>query len=186
MDASTDKIQIVAEPTPNPSSIKFNVNRTLVSGAPCDFTNIYQTVDSPLARVLFKVHGVTGVFIGSNFVTVTLSENVWGMRSLIEGVIESQLSSGEPTLGLEMPSKPSTPCGTELEMKIMQVLDTEIRPALAMDGGDVVFISFENGIVKLQLRGACHSCPSATVTLKGGIERRLKEQFPEIISVESI
>jgi len=187
MSSSTnDKIMILAEATPNPNSIRFGLNRTLLAGAPRDFTSPEAATDSPLAAELFQISGVKGVFIGSNFVTVTLNDNVWSMRPLIEGTIEAHLAAGKAVVTGESAPQPSALPEGSMEAGIQKILETEIRPAVAMDGGDVQFASYENGIVKLQLRGSCHSCPSALLTLKGGIESRLKAHFPEIVSVEAV
>ena len=186
MSSSSEKIMILAEPTPNPNSIRFGLNRTLLSGAPHDYTSAEAAKDSPLATELFLISGVKGVFIGSNFVTVTLTENIWAMRPLIEGTIEAHLSAGKPVVSGEAAPQPSALPEGSIEAGIQKILDSEIRPAVAMDGGDVQFAGYEKGIVKLQLRGSCHSCPSAILTLKGGIENRLKAHFPEIVSVEAV
>ncbi|HYF47850.1 MAG TPA: NifU family protein [Planctomycetota bacterium] len=186
MSATNDKIMILAEPTPNPNSIRFGLNRTLLSGSPRDYTSADAANDSPLAQELFLISGVKGVFIGGNFVTVTLSENVWSMRPLIEGTIEAHLAAGKPVVTGESAPQPSALPEGSMEAGIQKILETEIRPAVAMDGGDVQFAGYENGIVKLHLRGSCHSCPSALFTLKGGIENRLKAHFPEIVAVEAV
>jgi Fe-S cluster biogenesis protein NfuA len=184
--STNESVAIIAEPTPNPNSIKFTVNRALVSGAPRDFVSPEAATESPLATELFLISGVKGVFIGTNFVTVSMAENVWSMKALVEGTIETHLAAGKPVISGEAPPQVTPIAANALEAGIMKILETEIRPAVAMDGGDVTFAGYENGIVKLQLRGSCHSCPSAVLTLKGGIEQRLKAHFPEIVGVESV
>jgi Fe-S cluster biogenesis protein NfuA len=184
--STAEHVVINAEPTPNPNSIKFSVNRTLVSGAPRDFASPEAATESPLATELFLISGVKGVFIGTNFVTVSMAENVWSMKPLVEGTIETHLASGKAVISGEAPPQAAPVAANALEEGIMKVLETEIRPAVAMDGGDVTFAGYDNGIVKVHLRGSCHSCPSAVLTLKGGIEQRLKTHFPEIVGVEAV
>jgi Fe-S cluster biogenesis protein NfuA len=185
---STQGLTITPESTPNPNSIKFKVNRVLVAGAGRDFPDAEAAKQSPLAQELFLINGVRGVFIGSNFVTVSMTaDNVWGMRPLVEGTIETHLAAGKPVVtGGDQPVTEPVKPGSMIEAGILRVLENEIRPAVAMDGGDITFSSYENGIVKLHLRGSCHSCPSAVVTLKSGIENRLKQEFPEIVGVEAV
>jgi Fe-S cluster biogenesis protein NfuA len=183
------RLLITSEPTPNPNSIKFNVNRTLVSGAPRDFTTADAAEKSPLAKELFLINGVSGVFIGGNFVTVSMNaENVWAMRPLVEGTIETHLAAGKPVVdGDAVPVSDAPPQTLSvIETGIIRVLENEIRPAVAMDGGDISFSSYKDGVLKVHLRGSCHSCPSAVVTLKAGIENRLKQEFPEVTSVEAV
>jgi Fe-S cluster biogenesis protein NfuA len=132
------------------------------------------------------------VFIGQTFVTATVlpGNSWWAMRPLVEQTIESFLQRGEPAVAAgaaqsEAPAAESR-MFTDTELAISRILEEEIRPAVAMDGGDVTLVAYEDSIVKLRLRGACHQCPSSTVTLKLGIENRLKQSFPEIKSVEAI
>lgn len=188
-----EPFKIYPEDTPNPLSNKFNVNRTFLTGAGRDFSNRQVAELSPLATDLFYIPGVNGVFVGSNFVTVSVlpGNSWWAMRPLIEQTIEQFVQRGEPAVRAN--SDAGTPHSdlptkvlTAEELKIIEILEQEIRPAVAMDGGDITFVSYENKIVKVHLRGACHSCPSSTVTLKMGIEGRLKQAFPDIIAVESI
>ncbi len=185
--ASQARLSVIPESTPNPNSTKFVVNRTLLSGAGRDFPNREAAQDSLLARELFLLPGVSGVYIGSNFVTVTAAGNVWALPPLVIQAIETHVNSGIPAVGTEtvsapIPRKPDSP----LEAGILRILENEIRPAVAMDGGDITFAGYENGVLKVHLRGACHSCPSSTVTLKNGIETRLRQEFPEILRVEAV
>ncbi len=189
-----EPLRIHAEDTPNPLSNKFNVNRTLLHGAGRDFSNRQIAELSPLATDLFYIPGVNGVFIGPNFLTVSILPNNtwWAMRPLVEQTIESFIQRGEPAIranagdaGIVHESSPVRTF-SEDELRIMRILEDEIRPAVAMDGGDISLVSYENKVVRVHLRGACHSCPSSTITLKMGIESRLKQSFPEIISVEAV
>jgi len=181
-------LTIVPEDTPNPNSNKFTVNQTLLSGAGVDFPNRTAGQASPLARELFLLPGVRGIYLGPNFVTVSAeAPNWWTLRPLVMQTIETFLATGQAIVA-DAPTATDAPNPqfSVIEAGIIQLLETEIQPAVAMDGGYIGFAGYENGIVKLQLRGACHSCPSSMVTLKVGIENRLKQQFPEIQSVEAV
>jgi Fe-S cluster biogenesis protein NfuA len=183
------KLQVIAEDTPNPLSNKFSINRKLLEGPGHDFPHLDAAQNSPLAKELFQLPGVTAVYIGPDFVTVTIKPGVdwWSERPLISQTIESYISSGKPVLGDSPVPEAAPRTGlSPLEMGVIRVLETEIQPAVAMDGGYIAFAGFEKGVVKVQLRGACHSCPSALVTLKAGIESRLKQEFPEIAGVEAV
>ena len=192
--SSHEPFKIYAEDTPNPQSNKFNVNRTLLLGAGRDFPNRQLAELSPLATDLFYIPGVSGVFVGTDFVTVSAlpGNSWWAMRPLIEQTIESFVQRGEPAIRANagdagLVNNTAAPRKySEDELRIMKILEEEIRPAVAMDGGDISLLSYENKIVKVHLRGACHSCPSSTVTLKLGIESRLKQSFPDILSVEAV
>ena len=183
-------LKIDPEDTPNPSSNKFTVNRILLAGAGRDFTTAESAAAAPLAKELFLINGVRGVFIGSNFVTVSIEsgKNWWALRPLIAQTIETCILSGHTALadGNEGAAAQTSNTFSPVEIGILRVLQDEIQPAVAMDGGHISFVGFEKGIVKVQLRGACHSCPSSIVTLKMGIENRLKQEFPEVIGVEAV
>ena len=186
-----EPLKIEAEDTPNPLSNKFNVNRTLINGPGRDFPDRQSAELSPLATDLFFIPGVNGVYIGSNFVTVTVLplNSWWAMRPLVEQTLESFIQRGAPAIATNavFPAEHHAErLFSSAEIGIMKILEDEIRPAVAMDGGDVTLVSYENTVVKLRLRGACHSCPSSTVTLKMGIEGRLKQAFPEITAVEAV
>ncbi len=186
-----EPLKIYAEDTPNPLSNKFNLNRSLLIGAGRDFPSRQMAELSPLATDIFYIPGINGVFIGPNFVTVTVlpHNNWWALRPMIEQAIESFLQRGEPAVrgNAGIPAaNPEARAFSPDEMTILKILEEEIRPAVAMDGGDISLVSYENKIVKLHLRGACHACPSSTLTLKAGIETRLKQAFPDIASVEAI
>ena len=186
-----EPLKIVPEDTPNPNSNKFTLNRTLLSHAGVDFPNRTAGASSPLARELFLLDSVSGVYIGPNFVTVSLKDAAdwWTLRPLIMQTIETHVASGIPAVsdGTQAPAPAaSRTFSSAVEAGINQILETEIQPAVAMDGGHIAFVGYEKGVVRLQLRGACHSCPSSMVTLKMGIENRLKQEFPEIVAVEAV
>lgn len=187
--SSQAPLSVIPEETPNPASNKFTLNRTLLSGVGRDYTSAQAAAQSPLARELFLLNGVSGVYIGANFVTVTLAAggNWWTLRPLAMQAIESFVATGQPAVSdSEAKSPPPPQALSAIELGIVQILENEIQPAVAMDGGYISFAGYDKGVVKLHLRGACHSCPSSMVTLKSGIENRLKQQFPEIQAVEAV
>jgi Fe-S cluster biogenesis protein NfuA len=177
-----------AERTPNPNSIKWILGEPLLpAGRSAHFERPVGADVSPLAARLFAVDGITGVFLASNFVTVTKRADVeWTdvAQSLVDAIKASR-EAGEAVLGPEAAQAEAEP-GDAVVERIRRILDEEIRPAVAMDGGDIVFAGFRDGIVELYLQGSCHGCPSSTLTLKMGIEQRLMEEIPEVRGVEAI
>ena len=172
--------------TPNPRSVKFLTDRTLVPVGSADFRTPESCTTSPLALRLFDLDHVAGVFICQNFVTVTADtdENWSTLSPLVVDALAAHLTAGEPILTDEFSQGAAE--GDEVVMKIHEILDQQIRPAVAMDGGDVVFVEFVNGVVRLKMQGACGGCPSSTATLKHGIEARLRHFIPQVQSVEAI
>jgi Fe-S cluster biogenesis protein NfuA len=177
-----------AERTPNPNSIKWILGEPILpAGRSAHFEQPVGPEVSPLAARLFAVEGVTGVFVAASFVTVTKREDVeWTdvAQSLVDAIKASR-ESGEPALGAGFAEAAAGP-EDAVVVRIQRILDEEIRPAVAMDGGDIVFAGFRDGIVELYLQGSCHGCPSSTMTLKMGIEQRLMEEIPEVKGVEAI
>ncbi len=149
MSTAAAPLSIVPESTPNPNCTKFNINRTLLSGGGFDYPNVDAAANSPLAKELFRLPNVCGVFIGPNFVTIsTTPGNDWGLRPIAIQALDSFLSSGQAVVsGGAEPAAPPKKAWTEIEAGIVRVLENEIRPAVAMDGGDIIFSSFEKGIV---------------------------------------
>ena len=185
----TDQLNIQAEMTPNPNTLKFNINRTLIESGSYDFPSKESAKDSYLASQLFQVDRVEGVFVGKDFITVTKSFDAeW--QSLAAPLIEkikTILNSGENLISEKAKEWAAVSSGnTETEQKIRAILDNEIRPAVARDGGDIIFYGYKNGIVTLHLQGSCSSCPSSIMTLKMGVENRLKHSIPEITEVVQI
>ncbi len=177
-----------AERTPNPNSVKWVLGTPLVAGQASAFFDASPGQEvSVLATRLFAVAGVKGVFIASNFITVTKSEDVeW--TDLAQPVVEAVkafVESGEAALGPAFAAQPGA-AGGEIEDRIKRVLDEEIRPAVAMDGGDVVFAGYHEGRVELYMQGSCSGCPSSRATLKLGIEARLREAIPEVTEVVAL
>lgn len=180
------QLEIMAELTPNPNTLKFRVLKQLISKGSCNFTNKEAAKDSLLASRLFEIENVTGVLIGIDFVTVTKEASAeWPeiARDVIES-IKYFLNSGEPAVFKEAEDQLNQ--GSEIERRIREILDAEIRPAVARDGGDIIFYGYEDGVVKLHLQGSCSTCPSSIMTLKFGIENRLKQTFPEIKEVVQV
>lgn len=183
----SQNVEVAAQVTPNPNSLQFMVNRQMVEKGSFNFENKESAKDSKLAEALFEIENITGVLIGAGFLTVSKSESAeWPpMVPNVVDCIKKFLATDQPVIepGSE---KLAVAQGSDAEQQIRQLLDDEIRPAVARDGGDIVFHSYEDGVVKLHLQGACSSCPSATMTLKMGIENRLKQVIPEIKEVVQV
>lgn len=180
---------ISLEFTPNPNTLKYVLNRELLERGAANFPNAAAAERSPLAKRLFKVSGVVGVMIGRDFVTVTKgAEGDWDtLNRGVNDVLVDHLTKGLPVVDESFFEKSqSSASDSEVENKIREILDNEIRPAVAMDGGDITFEKYENGVVYLYLQGACSGCPSSTMTLKMGIENRLKQVIPEVVEVVSV
>jgi len=174
-----------AERTPNPNSIKWVLGSPVVEGAASAHFDSAPPEDvSPLAARLFAIEGVTGVFLASSFVTVTKRpEAEWtDLAQPIVDAIKGCLEEGAPALGPAFRPEAAAAEG-DVVARIRHILDEEVRPAVAMDGGDIVFSAFRDGIVELYLHGSCSGCPSSTATLKLGIEARLREVIPEVQGV---
>lgn len=189
-----DILTIRTERTPNPNSLKYKVGKMLIPGGSANFpTAESAAARSPLARRIFSVPGVLGVFIGSDFFTVTREEGIaWGdINTELAPALESFFESGEPVLQGKAPAeKPMIgDVGTspEIVAKIQELLDEKVRPSVMQDGGDIIYRGFENGTVFLEMHGACSSCPSSTATLKVGVETMLRQELPDIVQqVEAI
>ena len=184
---------IQTEQTPNPQTLKFLPGKVVMDEGTAFFQNIDKTSNSPLAKKLFDVDGVTGVFFGSDFITVTKNDSLdWQvMKPLILGTIMDHFNSGEPTINNETNDKEEKSLlenseDSDIVKQIKELLDTRVRPAVAMDGGDIVYDNFENGIVYLHMQGACSGCPSSMATLKMGIENMLKHYIPEVKEVRPV
>jgi Fe-S cluster biogenesis protein NfuA len=177
-----------AERTPNPNSIKWVLGSTLVpGGVSAHFDAAPEQEVSPLAARLFGIEGVVGVFFASNFVTVTKRGEVeWtDIAQPIVDAIKGCLGEGGSALGSGFEVARTQGEG-EIAQRIQRILEEEIRPAVAMDGGDIVFAGFRDGRVELYMQGSCSGCPSSTATLKMGIEARLREEIPEVQEVVAL
>lgn len=184
---------IQTEPTPNPASTKFLPGRAVVEEGVVDFTDGEKAREaSPLAGRLFGVDGVVGVYLGHDFITVTKSEATdWHLlKPIVLGAIMEHFMSGEPAVtpgALDTDHAPGEDDDEdEVVRHIRELIDTRVRPAVAQDGGDIVFHGFERGVVYLHLRGACAGCPSSIVTLKNGIENLLRYYVPEVSEVRAV
>lgn len=191
MDPMTNEpVAITAEVTPNPNTLKFNVNRTLVESGSLNFPDREKAKGAPLAEALFGIPSVIGVMVGHGFITIT-KEPASQWHAMVEPVIATikrLLESGQihfPKPAASTGEAPSE-ANTEIERKIREILDNEIRPAVAMDGGDITFHGYYDGVVTLHLQGSCSSCPSSIMTLKMGVENRLKSMIPEVREVVQI
>lgn len=191
---------VYAESTPNPTTMKFVANRILLEHGLAEYTSMEEAKGSPMALALFKFPFVNGVFIQSNFITVLKSDMVSWQDVVLElrefvrdflndgGIVIAEL----PDMSTVTQEQASVMAGhaepaSELEEQIITILEEEIRPAVAQDGGNITFKGFKDGVVSVVLRGACSGCPSSTVTLKNGIEALLKNRLPgEVTEVVAI
>lgn len=183
---------IQTETTPNPATLKFLPGETVLGQGTADFPTAEAAAASPLARRIFDVAGVAGVFLGSDFITVTKNDSViWDhLKPSVLGAIMEHFQSGAPAL-----DGAATAAGghtahdgpdSEIVNQIKELLDTRVRPAVAQDGGDITFHGFDRGIVYLHMQGACAGCPSSTLTLKMGIENLLRHYIPEVTEVRPV
>jgi Fe-S cluster biogenesis protein NfuA len=182
-------VTVRGEMTPNPQTYRFVINRVLTE-KPADFKNAKETATAPLARKLFGFPWTSGVFIGRDFVTVTKQEWVdWDtLAEPLASLIQEHIESGDVAIhqgAAENASSISAGDSADVQT-IKRILDQEIRPAVAQDGGDILFHKFEDGVVHLFMQGSCAGCPSSTMTLKMGIETRLKEAVPSVREVVSV
>ncbi|MCP4330470.1 MAG: NifU family protein [Alphaproteobacteria bacterium] len=179
---------IQTEATPNPATLKFLPGRAVLENATADFPDVDSAARSPLAERLFEVTGVTGVFLGADFITVTKQhDSDWQLlKPAILGVIMEHFTAGRPTLLDAAEAVDEALDDDPVIVQIKDLLDTRVRPAVAMDGGDIVFDRFENGVVYLYMQGACAGCPSSTATLKMGIENMLRHYIPEVMEVRPV
>ena len=182
---------IQTEATPNPVTLKFLPGQSVVTGAPREYLSASDAGDSPLAARLFEIDGVEGVFLGSDFITVTKKGDDWQMLkpAVLGAIMEHYMSGAEVVDGGATASSGGEDfdeADKELVSTIKELLDTRIRPAVAQDGGDITFQGYREGVVFLQMKGACAGCPSSTATLKHGVENLLKHFVPEISEVRAI
>lgn len=181
---------IQTEDTPNPLTLKFLPGKAVMTSGTADFADQEAAERSPLAHRLFDVAEVEGVFLGSDFVSVTKSESGdWQlMKPAILGVIMEHFIAGRAVIegDSEAAEESFGEADAEVVGQIKELLDTRVRPAVAQDGGDIVFRSYQDGIVHLTMQGACQGCPSSTMTLKMGIENLLKHYIPEVVEVRPV
>jgi Fe-S cluster biogenesis protein NfuA len=182
---------IQTEETPNPATLKFLPGRDVLGKGTADFRDAESAKVSPLAQALFTLDGVAGVFLSSDFVTVTKKEDQdWStLKVHVLAAIMDHYLSGMPVMqeGAQTnAASGASDLDDEVTRQIRELIEERVRPAVAQDGGDITFESFEDGIVYLQLKGSCAGCPSSTATLKSGIENMLKHYIPEVVEVRQV
>lgn len=176
---------IQTEETPNPATMKFLPGRVVLAEGPRDYRDAASGKTSPLVSRLFALQGVGGVFLGQDFITVTKSSaQDWpSLKPAILGAIMDHFMSGQPVVETTAAVAAPTDLDSAVVTQIKELLDFKIRPAVAQDGGDIVFDKFEDGVVYLHLQGSCSGCPSSSATLKAGVENMLKHYIPEVKEV---
>jgi Fe-S cluster biogenesis protein NfuA len=180
---------IQTEQTPNPATLKFLPGRAVMASGTLDCPSAESAKQSPLAERLFDIGGVNGVFLGSDFITVTkASDTEWqAIKPRVLGAIMDHLLAGLPVVAASSATAAAVDADDdEIVIQIKELLDTRVRPAVAQDGGDIVFERFEDGIVYLHMQGSCQGCPSSTATLKAGIENMLRHYVPEVTEVRAV
>ena len=180
---------IQTETTPNPATLKFLPGQDVLGQGSQDFRSPGEAAISPLASRLFEVDGVIGVFLGADFVSVTKAEGDWDfLKPALLGAIMEHFLSGAPVIEGEGAAIDESFNASDAETvaQIKELLETRVRPAVAQDGGDIVFQGYREGIVFLHMQGACSGCPSSTATLKNGIENLLQHFLPEVKEVRAV
>jgi Fe-S cluster biogenesis protein NfuA len=181
---------IETEGTPNPATLKFLPGRTVMASGTADFASPAAADQSPLAREIFALPGVARVFLGADFVTVTKTDAItWpALKPQVLGALMEHFLAERPVFegDTEAVEEDIAPEDAEIVAQIKELLDTRVRPAVAGDGGDIIFRGYRNGIVRLHMQGACSGCPSSTATLKHGIENMLRHYVPEVVAVEQV
>ncbi|CAN5346993.1 NifU family protein [soil metagenome] len=187
---------IETETTPNPSTLKFLPGRTVMTAGTRDFISEEEAEASPLAQELFSLGDVVGIFFGSDFVSVTIAPGTnWAdVKADVIGILLDHFSADMPLFrigtaaDIAVPDDEPTddPADAEIIAQIRELIDTRVRPAVANDGGDIIYRGFDNGKVYLKMQGACAGCPSSSATLKNGIESLLKHYVPEVTEVRAV
>lgn len=182
---------IETERTPNPETLKFLPGQALLTGASADFADAAAADRSPLARRIFAAGDIGRVLIGADFVAVTRAADGAGWDTLkpqVLGALADHFASGEPAVVEDEAEADVSddPADAEIVAQIRDLLDTRVRPAVANDGGDIVYRGFQDGTVFLHMRGSCAGCPSSVATLKGGIENLLRHYVPEVREVRAV
>jgi Fe-S cluster biogenesis protein NfuA len=183
---------IQTEATPNPATLKFLPGRTVLEGGTLDLRERAEAAKSPLAERLFDIAGVSGVFFGSDFIAVTKAGGEWQqLKPMILGAIMEHFMSGAPLLAAGDTAEGDADeffddADAETVATIKELIETRVRPAVANDGGDITFRGFKEGIVYLNMKGACSGCPSSTATLRHGIQNLLRHYVPEVTEVRPV
>ena len=181
---------IQTEQTPNPATLKFLPGCDVMPSGTADFPDSERAAASPLATRLFGINGVTGVFLGGDFVTVTKTDGTeWHhLKPAILGAIMEHFTSGAPVMADEhaAATEEYAEADAEIVATIKELIETRVRPAVAQDGGDIIFRGYDEGVVWLHMQGSCSGCPSSTATLKHGIETMLRHYVPEVTEVRAV
>ncbi|MDE0878934.1 MAG: NifU family protein [Sphingomonas bacterium] len=188
---------IETETTPNPATLKFMPRRAVMTSGTRDFATPEEAEASPLAEAIFNLGDVTGVFFGSDFVSVTAAPGVaWSdLKPDVLAILLDHFSANMPlfrqgaasfSVAADEPIPTDDPADAEIIAQIRELIDTRVRPAVANDGGDIVYRGFDKGKVFLAMQGACAGCPSSTATLKQGIEQLLRHYVPEVTEVRAV
>ena len=182
---------IQTEATPNPATLKFIPGKPVLPGSTRDYRSTDEASESPLAERLFSISGVSGVFLGQDFITVTKDEGEWQhLKPAILGLIMEHYLADAPILAHQRTEAPASEdfdaADTEIVNTIKELLETRVRPAVAQDGGDITFHGYHDGVVSLNMKGSCSGCPSSTATLKHGIENLLRHFSPEVTEVRPV
>jgi len=180
---------IQTEKTPNPATLKFLPGVAVMPTGTANFTDPQTASRSPLAERLFTLPEVTGVFLGTDFITVTKAgDSDWfHLKPAVLGAIMEHFTTGQPVVtGTEEVAAAADSEDDEIVSAIKELLETRVRPAVAQDGGDIIFEDFSDGIVYLHMQGSCSGCPSSTATLKAGIENMLRHYIPEVLEVRAV
>jgi len=178
---------VQTESTPNPNSLKFIPGKIVSNSGQLEITKKNQ-IDNDLVKNLLSINGVIGVFLGKDFLSINKNSNIdWeDIKHIAQSLISEFYSEGKDFIYDEKIETENIKEFQEIEKKIVKILDSKIRPAVARDGGDIQFKEYKDGIVKVQLKGSCSGCPSSTMTLKQGVQNLLKHYIPEVKEVEVI
>ena len=178
---------IQTEATPNPNSLKFLPGRSVSNNGSFEVTKKEDTNNELLKNIL-SINGITGIFLGADFLSVNKKDEInWeDVKHIIISLINDFYSTGKEYIVVNEVKKEKKVEHNEIEKKIINILETKIRPAVAKDGGDIKFKEFKKGIVKVELQGSCSGCPSSTMTLKQGVENLLRHYLPEVKQVEAL
>jgi Fe-S cluster biogenesis protein NfuA len=188
-EATENAMFIQTEATPNPATLKFLPGRAVLENVTLDLRSSEEAAQSPLAERLFAIPGVSGVFFGSDFITITKNTGEWQqLKPMILGTIMEHFMSGAPLLTHEIAEETAADeffdtADAETVAAIKELIETRVRPAVANDGGDITFRGFKDGVVYLNMKGACAGCPSSTATLRHGIQNLLRHFVPDVVEV---
>ncbi|MFL6797166.1 MAG: NifU family protein [Xanthobacteraceae bacterium] len=181
---------IQTEPTPNPATLKFLPGRPVLASGTLDIRDAEAAAQSPLAQRLFAIAGISGVFFGSDFIAVTKNGGEWQQLkpAILGAIMEHFMSGAELVTGSEASANGDgaeffEPADSETVATIKELIEARVRPAVANDGGDITFRGFKDGIVYLDMKGACSGCPSSTATLRHGIQNLLRHYLPDVVEV---